>query len=562
MPPIHSKEWKRITIQVRGDARQGRTSPCERACPLGNGIQQLHSLTATGDVDGALARLHARNPFPGITGRVCTHRCEAECNRRHYDEGVAIRSLERYVADHGRPAAFTPLPASGRRVAVVGAGPAGLSAARFLGLFGHAVTVYEGAPVMGGVPRQAIPDFRLPKDVVDRETGAVAAAGARVLTNVTVGRDVPLPDLLNAYDAVILATGLWKERLLDIPGKEHLRTAVDWLKRSTLERASLAEKTVAVLGGGGVAFDCAFTARRLGADAVHVVCLEAADTMRAPAEEVDQARSEGIIIHNSQLSRSVTETKKGLRCEARPVRAFSFDERGALHAQFADADPLLLEVDIVLCASGLQADDTALTGVDVARTPRGCVAVDPVSFATSVPGLYAAGDIATGPSLVAQAIGQGRRAALAVHKALSGLDPAANLDVWIDNEGRICQEAVPALPEPHVVGFGEIMRVEYHDHASRRAPGVPAWTGPDLAFAELAGGLSGEDARHEAERCLHCGHCMECESCVESCPGHILIMTDDGPAVAYPDQCWHCGCCRIACPTGSIAYRFPLTMLL
>lgn len=562
MPPVHSKEWNRITIQVRGDARQGRTSPCEHACPLGNGIQQLHSLTAAGNVDGALARLHARNPFPGVTGRVCTRRCEAECNRRHYDQSVAIRSLERFAADHGRPPVFTPLPASDRNVAVVGAGPAGLSAARFLELFGHAVTVYESAPVMGGVPRQAIPDFRLPKDVVDREAGAVAAAGARVLTNVAVGRDVPLQRLLDTYDAVILAVGLGKERLLDIPGREHLQSAVGWLKRSTLERASLAGKTVAVFGGGGVAFDCAFTARRLGADAVHVVCLEAADAMRAPTGEVEQARAEGIVIHNSALSHAVSEAGGRLRCEARPVRAFSFDERGALRAEFADAELLALDADLVLCASGLQADIAVLNGVDVARTPRGCVAVDPVSFQTSVPGLYAAGDIATGPSLVAQAVGQGRRAAVAVHKVLSGLGPTVNLDLWINDEGRVCQERVPALPEPHVVDFGEIMRVDYHEHASRREPEVPALAGPELAFAELEGGFSPENARREAERCLHCGHCMACESCVESCPGHILVMTDDGPKVAYPEQCWHCGCCRIACPTGSIAYRFPLTMLL
>ena len=216
----------------------------------------------------------------------------------------------------------------------------------------------------------------------------------------------------------------------------------------------------------------------------------------------------------------------------------------------------------MLCASGLQTDDGVLAGLDVTRTPRGCVAVDPVTYASSVPGLYAAGDIATGPSLVAQAVGQGRLVAIAVHKELSGLAPAANLDLWIDGENHVRQESTPALPEPHVVDFGEIMRVDYHAHAVRREPHVSTQSGPALAFAEWTGGLDGEDARLEAERCLHCGHCLECGSCVESCPGHILTMSDDGPAVAYPGQCWHCGCCRIACPTGSIAYRFPLTMLL
>ena len=255
MPPIYSKEWNRITIQVRGDHRQGRTSPCEHACPLGNGIQQMHTLIAAGETGKALARLHARNPFPGITGRVCPHPCETKCNRAEYDEPVAIHALERFAADTGHETRFIPLPASGKRVAVVGSGPAGLTAARFAALLGHAVTIYESAPVMGGVPRHAVPDFRLPKDVVDRETGAIVASGVQVRTNVTVGRDITLQSLLDTYDATILAVGLWKERRLDIPGKEHLVPAVGWLKRSTLERQSLAGKTVVILGGGGVAFD-------------------------------------------------------------------------------------------------------------------------------------------------------------------------------------------------------------------------------------------------------------------------------------------------------------------
>ena len=170
MPPIYSKEWNRITIQVRGDHRQGRTSPCEHACPLGNGIQQMHTLIAAGETGKTLARLHARNPFPGITGRVCPHPCETKCNRAEYDEPVAIHALERFAADTGHETRFIPLPASGKRVAVVGSGPAGLTAARFAALLGHAVTVYESAPVMGGVPRQAVPDFRLPKDVVESQT--------------------------------------------------------------------------------------------------------------------------------------------------------------------------------------------------------------------------------------------------------------------------------------------------------------------------------------------------------------------------------------------------------
>lgn len=299
MPPIYSKEWKKAVVNMRGSIRQNRTSPCEITCPAGNNIQRMHSLLAEGRVDEALLSLHAKNPFPGITGRVCPHPCEGKCNRCGYDEAVAIHSLERYAADNGHAPRLRPLPDSGKRVAVIGAGPAGLTAACFARLLGHEVSVYEGSAVMGGLMRHSIPDFRLPKDVVDRETGAVADLGVRVHTNVQVGRDISLQDLLDSHDACVLAVGLWKERLLDIPGKEHLQPAVSWMKRSTLERRSLEGQEVVILGGGGVAFDCAFTARRLGAASVRMVCLEAEGAMHAPEAEVLQARDEGISIANS-----------------------------------------------------------------------------------------------------------------------------------------------------------------------------------------------------------------------------------------------------------------------
>ena len=561
MPPIYSKEWKNAVVNRRGSARQHRTSPCEVTCPAGNNIQRMHTLLAGGRVDEALLSLHARNPFPGITGRVCPHPCEGRCNRCGYDEAVAIHSLERYAADHGHAPRLRPLPDSGRRVAVIGAGPAGLTAACFARLLGHEVNVYEGSAVMGGLMRHSIPDFRLPKDVVDRETGAVADLGVRVHTNVQVGRDVSMQELLDSHDACVLAVGLWKERLLDIPGREYLQPAVSWMKRSTLERRSLEGQDVVILGGGGVAFDCAFTARRLGAASVRMVGLEAEGAMRAPEAEVAQAHDEGIGIANSMQTTAVTPSDDGpFQVTARPIASFTFDAAGELHVEAAAGDEVTFAADLVICASGLQADLTALSGLDVALTPRGCVAVD-ASGMTSIRGLFAAGDVATGPGLVSSAIGSGRSVALSLHAYLTGLPAGHTLDAWLEEDGRMTMTVRPALDDAHVVELTEIMRVDYHPHAPRAAAPASAER-PRLAFAELEGGLPDEAACTEAGRCLHCGHCISCGSCVESCPGHILEMTKDGPVVAYPEQCWHCGCCRIACTTGSIAYRFPLTMML
>lgn len=283
--------------------------------------------------------------------------------------------------------------------------------------------------------------------------------------------------------------------------------------------------------------------------------------MYAPEAEVLQARDEGISIANSMQSTAVTCLADGmLQVTARPISSFSFDAAGELHTEVAAGAEATFTAHLVICASGLQADLTALAGLDVTLTPRGCVAVDAAGM-TSIRGLFAAGDVATGPGLVSSAIGSGRNVALGLHAYLTGLPADSNIDAWFEDDGSMALAVRPALDAAHVVELEEIMHVDYHPHAPRAV--VPASEArPRLAFAELEGGLPDKAARSEAGRCLHCGHCISCGSCVESCPGHILTMTEDGPAVAYPEQCWHCGCCRIACSTGSVAYRFPLTMML
>jgi NADPH-dependent glutamate synthase beta subunit-like oxidoreductase len=567
MPPVFSKELNGRYIQADGLYSQPRTSPCEARCPAGNPIQLVHALIRDGRTEEALAQLRTRNPFPGVTGRACPHPCEGGCNRATYDQAVSIRALERHAADRAvQSLLLRPLPSapSGKTVAVVGSGPAGMTAAYFAALLGHAVTVFERAPVLGGIPRQAAPDFRLPKDVVDIEIGRVLELGVTAHTNVAVGRDVSLASLLAGYDACLLATGLWRERILDIPGIEAARTAVAWLTAANLRRERLDGQKVVILGGGGVALDCAFTARRLGASEVHLVCLEAAGAMRAPVEEIEQARAEGIRIHNSCLNTAVCcEGGRATGVAAAPIASFSFDARGELSVDKLPGEPLLLAADLVICASGLSADLGFLAGLTPpALTPRGLLAADPLTMQTSLPGLFAAGDIAGGPSTIATAIGNGRRAAVAIHRFLAGLPADQALDIALDAEGRVAVRAVEPAPAAHVVEYKELMHVDYHEQAPRRQTRTRTPAPMDPPFAEIDLGLSPEDARAEAARCLHCGHCMACGECVESCPGHILSLTGDGPVVSYPDQCWHCGCCRIACPCGAVSYKFPLNMLI
>lgn len=564
MPPVFSRETTRVSVQDAAHRGQGRTSPCEQHCPAGNPIQKMERAIADGNEALALECLRARNPFPGVTGRVCPHPCEARCNRSSYDEGVAIRALERHAADRG--SSFRRMrkrPPTGKRIAVIGSGPAGLTCAFFSALLGHAVDVFESSPVAGGVPRQAIPDFRLPKAVVDREVGLVLDLGVNILTNTAAGRDIPFASLLERYDACLIAAGNGKERRLAIPGIEHALPAVRFLRESNLSRARLDGKRVAILGGGGVAFDCAFTVKRLGAAETHLVFLEDMEHVRVPAEEVRQAEDEGIRLHPSHLAREVRcggGAVSGVAADA--VSAFRFDERGNLSADRIPGGVLELEADVVICASGLTADLDFLDAVpDVERTPRGFIATDPQTGKTSKPGLYAAGECASGPSLVAAAVGEGRRAALAMHAFLTGMD-AAPLEAWFDDEGLLALRPAADGTEQHVVAFEEIVNIGYHEKAPRHRTERIAARETWLAFEELDKGLPTGDARAEAARCLHCGHCQSCGQCVASCPGLILKEGGNGPEVAYPDECWHCGCCRLACPGACISFRFPLHTFL
>ncbi|HJD98316.1 FAD-dependent oxidoreductase [Mailhella massiliensis] len=557
MPPVFSKPLIHPVLQGNVFSRQHRTSPCELRCPAGNPIQKLHECVEKGEFSEALRWLRARNPFPGVTGRVCPHPCEGVCNRAEYDEPIAIHSLERLAADRGGRGAFLPAPATGKSVGIIGGGPAGLTCAWFCALSGHSVTVYEAAPVAGGIPRQGIPDFRLPKDVVDREVAAVMELGVRIHTNVRVGQDISWKELRSRHHACVIAAGAWKERILNIPGKEYLRPALSFLKEAELSREPLEGKKVLILGGGGVALDCAFTARRLKAESVALLCLEKEDALHAPAEEIEQAREERIALLGSRLAQGIEKDEEGYLVGSVPVRSFSFSESGALEVD-AEATPLPpVRADIVIAASGLMPAFTFLDEDAPEKTPRGFIQAGEYGE-SSQPGVFAAGDAAIGPSTVAEAIGSGRRCAVGIHSFLMEMKEIP--DAFIDACGQVAfAEASAQAKAAHKVVFGEIYNVVYHEHGPRVKS---RQGGTSLPFAEIDEGFSEEEGVRESARCLHCGHCSHCGSCVEACPGHILTLTDDGPVVSYPDECWHCGCCRLACSTGSISYEFPLNMLV
>jgi len=567
MPPKFSSETRQKIIFPNYGEDQFRTSPCEVNCPAGNPIQRVHALVQENRIEEALEFLRLRNPFPGITGRVCAHPCEHLCNRNEYDQGLAIRALERFAADQADSNSVARLKRgkkTGKKLAIIGSGPAGMACAYFSALLGHDVAVFESLPVLGGIPRTAIPDFWLPKDIVDREIGKVLALGIKVRTNTTIGRDVAFQEILAEHDACLIAVGAGRDRCLNIPGAETMVPAILFLKGVNLGQRDGIDGRVVVVGGGGVAFDCALTVKRLGVAEVHIVCVEGQDCMCAAPLEIQKAETEGIVIHNSSMvSRVLDLNGKAAGIEYFEISSFEFDEKCCISVQPVSGAKKRLEADTVISAVGGE-PDLAFIGSShqLEIAPNGTLKVDSQTLLTSMHKVFAAGDVVTGPSTVAQAVGSGRHAALAIDRYLRGSRFSELERVTIGEAGQVVHEAIADKLTPHVVAFDEILNIDYHAKRSRQETNKLAVKDSVHPFKEIDQGFQRDKAVLEAGRCLHCGHCTSCGCCVEDCPGLILSMERQGPKVAYPDECWHCGCCRIACPNGAIFYEFPLNMLV
>jgi formate dehydrogenase (NADP+) beta subunit len=560
MPPRFSREIELPMVSTTQVDYQPRTSPCENACPAGNPIQKMHDLIRENRFEEALEYLRARNPFPATTGRICTRPCENDCNRLYYDEAINIRGLERTASDFAdwtkvrRPA---KMESSGKKIAVIGGGPAGLSFAYFSSLFGHKVTIFEAGPILGGMPRLTIPDYRLPKNYVDMEIGMVLETGVKALTNTRVGRDISVLELRNSFDAVLIATGTWNERKLEFPGADKAMNGVEFLRQVNLGQIRTAGKKTIIIGGGGVAFDCAFTAKRLGAEEVHVVCLEKADSMRAPLDDLVQAEQEGVVIHNSCMISELLE-KDGNTAGIRffDVAGFCFDAKGEAEITATTDKMQTLAAEMVVVAAGLKPELDFLDDSGILLNPDGTIQVNPGTKLTAVDGIFAAGDVVCGPSIVARAVGQGRESAIAVNRFLTGIN--VNKLIVLEEDNRLRVMNVSDSNSAHVVCFDEMLNSGYYE----KNPRLKSVISPRLSFSERNEGLPESGITREAARCFHCGHCSKCGTCVEDCPGLILAMGDKGPQVAYPEECWHCGNCRISCPNSAISFEFPLTMLV
>jgi len=537
-------------------------------------MQKVMTLIRDNRFEEAFETVKATNPFPGITGRACAAPCMEGCNRIDYDQGLAIKWLERAAADHARPHKVVKpvkLGKTGRKIAIVGSGPAALTCAYFSALLGHDVVVYEALPVLGGMTR-LVPDYRLPKDVVDREIAEVIELGdIEVKTNTRVGKDILLEDIMKECDACFIATGAWHGHMLDIPGADSAKNALTFLSEASSGEKPAMGKKVLVIGGGSVAIDCACTALRMGAEEVHMAFLESKDAMLAPEEDIQQAIDEGVIFDTSLApTRIINEKGRVSGAEFVEVVSFKFDAAGKAIINTKAGTEQVIPADTVILAIGESPELGVINGTTGLKTAkRGTLQADPETLATSRKGIFAGGDVVTGPDCIASSVGSGRRAAISIDAYLNGNDPAKQVDnMYLDEKGNPLVERGPGkehrdLPQ-HVVQHEDLWHLDYFDKEEQVGRKSLKYPESIKSFEQISTGYTKEEAITEASRCFHCGHCFSCGLCAEDCLLDVIEMDPikKVPFVAYPEECWHCADCKISCPTSAITIQFPLSWLI
>ena len=512
---------------------QNKLSPCRAACPAGNDIQGYIDLVKQGKFKEGLELVRKTNPLPAVLGRVCYHPCEEKCNRSQFDEAIAIHNIERFLGDYGLtlPREREVGKKREEKVAIVGSGPAGLSCAYHLARMGYQVTIFEALPVTGGMLAVGIPDYRLPKDIVEAEIGAIEALGVDIRTSTPVRPGDNL--LAQGFKAVFIAIGAHKSMKMGVTGEDKVGVfeALSFLHEVNLRKQVSIGAKVAVIGGGNVAIDAARVALRQGAKQVSIIYRRSKAEMPASEEEVEAAEEEGIsIIYLAAPSNVLGDGKvTGLECIR--MKLGEPDESGRARPIPVKGSEFTVDVDTIISAIG-QIPDLSFADNKLQTKSGGTLVVDEKTLATSEAGIFAGGDVVTGPAMVADAIGAGRRAANSIDRYVRG-----------EKLGAV-EEEVP------IAGF-EDLNLAYATLAPRaKASKLPV--GKRIkGFAEIDGGFSQEVAMAEAERCLSCGVCNSCGNCWLFCPDACIFSKNGGYEVSY-DYCKGCGICANECPCSAI----------
>ncbi len=500
-------------------------APCRQTCPAEINIALYIAQIQKGDYEGAVGTIRDRNPFLLSCGRVCPHPCETNCRRGIEDEPVSINQLKRFVADYemasGRRIPVLMAPSTNRRVAIVGGGPAGLTCAFFLRRLGHEVTVFEAMPKFGGMLRYGIPEYRLPREVVDWEIEGMLDLGIETHMNEKFGLDFDLGSLVaSGYDAVFLGIGAWKDSMLRAEGEDlnGCYTGIDFLARLATGEKIPIGRSAAIIGGGNTAIDCTRNLLRMGVKDVYLIYRRTRKEMPANEVEIDAAEEEGVQLHFLSAPVRVIGDEDGnvTHLEYLKMELGEPDESGRRRPVPIEGTETLFETDMVITAIG-QSPDVSFTEETQKRlselktTRWNTIDVDPDTLQSNIPYLFAAGDAATGPSLVVEAIGGGRRAARSIHQYIMGEEIAVE-------QGELAKELIPETIFDQIDGIEKKPRSAMVElPAAQRIQ----------SFMEVDQVLTEKAALEESRRCLSCGITCYNPDIVENSTSATDSQSDD-----------------------------------
>ncbi len=500
--------------------------PCNQGCPAGENIQGWLYEAEEGKYEEAWRKIMEDNPFPAIHGRVCYHPCETACNRGQLDEAVSIHAIERFLGDYAIEQGWQIEAGvtTGKQVLIIGGGPSGLSAAYHLSRMGHAVTIYEAGPKLGGMMRFGIPRYRLPRNIVEAEISRIVAMGVSIQLNRKVDNlETAIQE--GPFDAVFLAIGAHLSKRVDIPGPDTGRIveALGLLKKMDGDEVPKIGRRVVVYGGGDTAIDAARTARRLGAEETLLIYRRDREHMPARDFEVEEALEEGVLTRWLSMIRQVDG-------QTLTVEEMILDESGYPQPT---GRMTTLEADTVILALGQEVDTTFLEDVSgLEISADGVIQVDE-RMMTGRLGVFAGGDMVPDERTVTVATGHGKKA-------------AKHIDAYLRGEQYVKSPS-------HAVTTYDRLNTWYYTDADQSHQPQLALARRRTSFEEVVGGLDVDTALLEARRCLSCGNCFECDTCYGVCPDNAIVKL--GPGKRYVinlDYCKGCGICAEECPSGAI----------